>query len=166
MYFNALKSLAIILFLAGLISIANISYFRSNDYVGQDSLATHLKGSAICTNTSFELCPNCTADDWNTFPVTKDRYGTATKEDGSQLNFILVNNCSMSNMFGIISYVTMVFVLVSITIFIYWEFETAVAFDVAQQTATDYSIKIVVSQFPFHNRLSQLFTFLSLSAFK
>jgi len=143
MYFNALKSLAIILFLAGLISIANISYFRSNDYVGQDSLATHLKGSAICTNTSFELCPNCTADDWNTFPVTKDRYGKATKEDGSQLNFILVNNCSLSNMFGIISYVTMVFVFVSITIFIYWEFKTAVAFDVAQQTATDYSIKIV-----------------------
>jgi len=142
MYFNALKSFAIILLLAGLISIANISYLRSDDYMGDDFLAPHLKGSAICTNTSFELCPNCTSDDWNTFPVAKDRYGNTTKEDGSQLNFILVNNCRMSNMFGKISYITMVFVFFSISLYIYWEFKTAVAFDVAQQTATDYSIKI------------------------
>jgi len=143
MYFNALKSFAFILLLAGLISIANITYFHSDGFTGNDHLASDSKYSAICTDTSFELCPNCTESDWDSHVLRdKTRYGTTKKVDGSQLKFIKVNNCTLSNTFGIMCYISMAFVFISITIYIFRNKMKAVAYDVAQQTATDYSIMI------------------------
>ena len=47
----------------------------------KDFFAPHLKGLAICKNTSFELCPNFAVNDWNTFLVAKDLYGNTTIEN-------------------------------------------------------------------------------------
>lgn len=53
LYFDALRSFAILFLIVGIINIPSIMYFASDEYsAGQDDVsATLLKGSAICTGT-------------------------------------------------------------------------------------------------------------------
>ena len=55
MYFSALKSAIILLFIAGIFSIPNIVYYASKSYSDneQEGVEGYLQGTAICTDTTW-----------------------------------------------------------------------------------------------------------------
>ena len=55
LYFSALKSAVILLFIAGIFSIPNIIYYASKSYSDneQDGVEGYLQGTAICTDTTW-----------------------------------------------------------------------------------------------------------------
>ena len=62
LYFATLKGMAVITLIAGLISIYNLVYFASDDYILDEfraDIATLIQGSAVCTMTSWVPCPEC-----------------------------------------------------------------------------------------------------------
>jgi hypothetical protein len=77
-YFFTLRSLCIIMLLAGIINIPSLMYFGSDSYNGVTERTGHwraLKTSAICSDSTWVACPNCTKNDWRDhFPATYDRY--------------------------------------------------------------------------------------------
>lgn len=144
LYFTALKMFAIMTFMAGLINIPGLVSLNSDDYSpdGRQSLSSLLKVSAICTQMEWRPCPTCTEDDWNRFPSeTVDRYANAT--DGSGLTYIKINDCKTDGMFGLSAYVSLLFVVVGVYVINYLQTLKATKFDEAEQTSSDYSIKIM-----------------------
>ena len=119
-------------------------YFNSDEYMSADLRAEVpflLRGSAICLNTSWVPCPTC--DCSSTGQWSGDRCGHARSSNGTELTFILKNNCDGAVWeVGIINYVTMVMVfLATLGLGIYLR-KQEVKFDEDEQTAQDYSIVI------------------------
>ena len=146
-YFSTLQLFAIMTFIAGLINIPTLIYLESDDYSlrRQDlvGINTLLRVSAVCTDMEWQPCPSCTASDWNT-SSSADRFANATSSDGSVLNFIKVNNCKLKQMFGISTYISLIFVIVAVYVISHLQNKVAIKVDEAQQTSADYSIKIKV----------------------
>ena len=149
LYFNTLRFLAIITFIAGCINIPIMTYFRSDSYVGEMTTkaieASGLIGSAVCVNTSWEICPTCTADHWRAFPSTDDRFAWGVNDDGNKEGFIKKNGCNVNNIFGILSMLSLVFIFCSIYYWIFTLKKSIEMFDDAENSSTDYSIEITVS---------------------
>ena len=140
-YFDTTRWLAIITFIAGVISSYNIYYYSGphySDYQG-DVEDFMLKGSAICDNTFWAPCPNCTASDWEDDDAA-DRYAT---DITGQLQFALRNDCLGAEydqgmtQFGIIIVLAVMLQLMSNR-----QAKTEVALDEDQQTAQDYSVVV------------------------
>jgi hypothetical protein len=167
-YFFTLRSLSIVLLVAGVLSAPNMYYFWSDAYnpVNDDEEFTKhaiVRTSAVCTNKSWQACPNCTRSQWDGFSSAYDRYAQATRsvtdsnntttgsddndndndEIQQQFVFILVTHCRISKWAGIVSMISMVVVCISIYIVSYISRQREVEFDEAQQTASDYSIEIL-----------------------
>ena len=143
-YFFTLRSLAIIMFLAGLINAPSLLYYASDEYSGaHDNLYFRaLKTSAICTDSTWVPCPTCSKEQWmNTFPSTLDRF--AESENG--LSFILRNNCAMESKTAVVSYVSLLFVCISVYVLQKITKRRERFFDAASQTTTDYAIEVVES---------------------
>ena len=142
LYFLTLRALSFMLLFAGLINLPFIEYYTSDRYNHnkRGMVPFMLRGTAICTDMTWEPCPTCTKSQWDHFPRAFDRYGETT--DGS-LRFIKVNNCSISYLAGLLSYLSLLLVffgMAYLSIFILKKRE----FEVykAQQTTSKYSIKV------------------------
>jgi hypothetical protein len=136
-YFWLLRVFAIITLIAGFISLPNIIYFASDEY-GQNLSQIGLMGSAICTDTAWVACPTCAINDWDEFPNTYSRFATS-----NGLSFILRNFCNIRYREGIIAFVTLVFVFVSVVITNIVSRRREVKLDEAVQTSTDYSVEVL-----------------------
>ena len=151
LYFSTLRFLAIITFIAGCINIPLMVYFDSDVYVGSVSgikrgLETFaLRGSAVCVNTSFEVCPTCVKEDWETYPSTNDRLAWGTNGSGETVAFIKKNGCNVNDLFGILSLVTLVFIVGAVYYWIFSQKKRIDLYDEAEDSSTDYSIEITVS---------------------
>jgi len=141
LYFTSLRELAIITFIAGLINVPAMVYLNSDRYSaeGRTDIALLLRASAACTDTSWEACPTCNANDWD---QSTDRFAMGKASDGSELPFVKVNNCEMDNMFWIPVYSSMIFVFLAILLISFRQKKKSVKLDEATQTTTDYSIAI------------------------
>jgi len=140
LYFYTLKAIAFILFICGCINIVNMLNFSSDDYVSdhQDSIYKRiLKGSAICTDVTWEACPSCLKSDWDD---ESDRYAESLSDP--QLKFIRVNRCTIDQTFGIVNIVTLCFVLLAMITLGFILRRKSVEFDESMQTASDYSIVV------------------------
>ena len=140
-YFFTLRSLCIIMFLAGLINVPALIYYASDAYSGShDTLYFRaLQTSAICTDSTWVPCPTCTREQWNSFPSTLDRF--AESQDG--LTFILRNNCKISSMVAVVSYISLLFVCISVLVLQKITKRRERFFDEASQTTTDYAVEVV-----------------------
>jgi len=147
LYFTTLQFFAILTFIAGLINIPALISLYSDEYSPEerDSLPTLLlRTSAVCTQMEWRPCPTCNESDWNRFPsITKDRFAVGKASDGSELTFIKISDCKTNNMFGISAYTSLIFVIVGVYVINYLQTLKAKKFDEAEQTSTDYSIKIM-----------------------
>jgi len=143
LYFSTLAALAFIMLGAFAINIPAMRYFASTSYTSdaQKSLSMFLRGSSICTDTSFQPCPTCTKNDWNISPQATDTYAEAFN---GTLRFIRVNHCDVGETVGSLSYASLLFVYLGILFMIFFLRYRAVIFDVAVQTSQDYSIIIEV----------------------
>lgn len=140
LYFSTLRALTVLTFLAGLINVPNIMYFRSQEYSnGQTSIPqTFIQGSAICTDTAWVICPTCS----NFLPA--DRLANATNVlTGEQVTLGLKNMCDAATLEqGFVNYATLIFVIIGTYFLNRYLKRMEVAYDEDEQTAQDYSIVI------------------------
>jgi len=137
LYFSTLQFFAIITFLAGLINLPAVAHFTSSSY-SPDGGNDH---SAVCTESEWEPCPTCHASDWDRHPtMTYDRFAQTSDKS---LTFIKVNDCKISDVFGISAYASLIFVIVAVYFVSWLQARKAIEFDEAQQTSSDYSIKVM-----------------------
>ena len=153
LYFSTLQFFAVVCFLAGCINIPNIVYLASDMYSNENVERYRiteyisnlfLRGSAVCTTYSWELCPTCDKSDFQSFPSTDDRLAFVTQDDGTTLTFIKKHSCEVNDIFGALTLATLIVIIVSTLYFIHLQREKIEDFDEAEQTATDYSIQIKV----------------------
>jgi hypothetical protein len=145
-YFYTLRMLSFIMFFAGILSIPNLWYYGGDDYNSSHEFDHHraLKFSAVCTDQSWQPCPNCTLSQWNYFPSTFSRYAEAiTPTTGEKLTFIRINNCYISKSVGIVAYMTMLFVCFAIYLLAQVSKWKEKEFDHNQQTSSDYAVEVV-----------------------
>lgn len=171
LYFTTLKVLGVLCLLAGIITLPNILYYSSTNYstLGQSSsLVPNLLtlGSAICTDTPWVICQDCTPQQFlpntnrrkesggsydSTSPATQDiRFAstclpssnTTTESTGCTI-FIKKNNClGAQKQQGIINLTAFLFVFVAMLFFNFYVRRKAIQFDEDEQTAQDYSILV------------------------
>lgn len=143
-YFFKLRAITIITIIAAILSSPTIFYYSSTNYNddGQETLSYWLRGSAICTDKSWEPCPTCSIHQLDDVAAAFDRYANATTADGTEVAFILKNNCTVDLTAGICAWFTMIFVIISIFVFGHFSMAREVELDEAVQTTTDYSIGI------------------------
>lgn len=133
-----------ILFVAGCMSLYNIFYFASDKYAIQGTLDSNplLYGSAICTNTTWEICIDC--DCKNETQGWHRTNRCADTDDG--LTMILKNNCLQEagalRTLGLVNYATVLFLVLSILFIGFYLRDQAIKFDEDEQTAQDYSLQI------------------------
>jgi hypothetical protein len=141
LYFWTLKVLCIIILITGCINIPVLMHFASDEYNTdqQAGLSYPLKGSAICTDRIWAACPDCTEDDWDTFPAAKDRFAQTADKN---LAFILVNDCSVGFNEGLFPFISLIFLGVAIYVMDIFAEKAEVKFDEIQQTASDYSVEV------------------------
>jgi hypothetical protein len=148
LYFSTLQALTLLTFLAGLLNFPNFIFFSgplySQSQKGVDNL---LKGSSICTVQNWVPCEDCNPNDF-----TANRFAKATKvigmDSGSSnivnLTFALKNDCAeVTFQQGMISYGTLIFLFVGILCMHWYQRRKEVDFDEDEQTAQDYSIRIM-----------------------
>jgi hypothetical protein len=143
-YFWTLRCLAIIMFVAGILSFPNLWYFWSSDYNATQEFSDYeiLRTSAVCTDQVWKACPTCTKAQWDYFPSTFERYAEVTAENGTKLTFIKINDCYISKEAGVASFVVMLFVVLSTYVFFKVARKKEKFLDESQQTTSDYSVVV------------------------
>jgi hypothetical protein len=143
LYFSTLRVLSVILLITGLINIANILYFRGEEYSAfQDGIDWILKGTAVCTEEEWVVCTDCAASKWSALEE-RDRYASSTDENGVTTTFVLKNVCDIPGFSqGIVSYASVIFLLIVFFLFGLYQRKREVLFDEGKQTATDYSVLV------------------------
>lgn len=142
LYFTTLRAVAILTLLAGVLNIPNLVYFASESYRGADNngLSGLLQASAICTDTSWVPCPDCSLGDF-----TETRAVVAiNRETNQEMILTLRNNCEIKLFNGLINYATVFFLILSMVWLKYHVKLHIRHIDEDEQTATDYSIVIPI----------------------
>ncbi len=144
MYFSMVRYFSIMCLIVGFLSVPNMIYYLSDAYSnGQLGITTPSAGSAICTDTKWQPCPTCEMQtDTAGGRITR---GTSPT-DGSDIMFILTNQCDVNERFGIMSLVAVFFVTISVFVFIYAQQRMRLKFDEQELTTSDFSILITVSE--------------------
>ena len=141
-YFASLRIMAIAVAIAGIISLPNILYYRSESYNGeggQSNLSFLLQGSAICTNREWVECvEGCDRNIWR-FGSSRDRW--AESADGT--TFVQRTLCVGAEMAqGMWNFGALLFMALSVILMSWYQRKKEVRFDEDKSTATDYSIKV------------------------
>jgi hypothetical protein len=154
MYFDMLRFFGFVALIAAFICTPALVFYASNDYSpdGKDAIVNPInKASAICTNTFWVPCPNCTKDDFNTWPTSLNniqRVATMTSpapNEDREVVFMLRNGCELSETFSLVTLATVLFFCVSTFVFLSRQKNIMVMLDEGEQTTSDYSIRIKVS---------------------
>jgi hypothetical protein len=108
----------------------------------RDDLPLLLQGSAICLDTQWVPCPDCNCTEDNNRVWPQNRCGVGLN-NGQNLTFVLKNLCNGQKWeIGIVSYATMILVLLCTTGLGFYLRYQEIKFDEDEQTAQDYSIVI------------------------
>lgn len=159
LYFSTLRLLAIVTFIAGLILLPNMIYFASDAYHNDNHNDSDSRGqniiydsSAICLDKAWAPCPTCTIQQWDHFPITNKRLAFTKPIDVDddqqqppprQLIFILVNYCNVTERTGLLAFLSLAFVFLSILLLnTVFRRRYLARFDESQQTSSDYTLQI------------------------
>eukprot|EP00980_Cylindrotheca_fusiformis_P007078 scaffold1482_cov120-Cylindrotheca_fusiformis.AAC.20 len=152
LYFSTLRLIFLLVFVSGLLSIANITFFASEDYQPISNreaiMPTLVRGSAICTDTSWVACPTCICanNDRLTAQEMRREDLLPTKRcqrvDGQV--FVLKNECGDIPLYvGMINYATVILFFLVTTVYMGGFLERQeIKFDEDEQTAQDYSVQV------------------------
>mmetsp|Transcript_21234 Transcript_21234/g.32376 ORF Transcript_21234/g.32376 Transcript_21234/m.32376 type:complete len:1003 (-) Transcript_21234:251-3259(-) len=147
-YFWSMRRFSCMCFIAGLLYIPLIHYYRSDDYSkgphpSRDSWV--LRGSAICTDTMWVPCPTC-VDNEDKFDRNRLAIGileTDGDDDGNEVYFALRNLCSGNNWEQGLNHLGVTFFMfVSIFVLSWLLSKGELKFDEDNLTASDYSIRV------------------------
>lgn len=140
-YFDTVIWLAGITLAAGLINLPNVLHYYSHDYDESDEhsqMRILLRGSAICTETFWAPCPDCTINHWNY--GAEHRFATGINEEtGESLIFALRNAChgAVYSNFGCV-----LFLFIALHVMCVFQEDLEVKFDEDIQSGSDYAIAI------------------------
>jgi hypothetical protein len=155
MYFDMLRYYGLVALFVAFISIPALAFYASNEYSpdGKEGIVNPVnKASAICTNTYWVPCPNCTKDDFNTWPASLDdservlRITAPFPNQDKEVVFMLRNGCELNETFSIVTLAGVIFFCLSTFIFLIRQKNIMVMLDEGEQTTSDYSIRIKVSK--------------------
>ena len=153
MYFKMVRFFGIVALIAGFMSTPSIMFF-SNDYSsnGREGIEHSLSiGSAICTDTTWVPCPNCTLNVFDTWPTKTDNpprvLNFTSTAEGSPVFFIEKNNCELNSTLSIMNLATILFFALATVVFIFVQRKLRARLDEGEQTTSDYSIRIKVSSY-------------------
>jgi hypothetical protein len=140
LYFSTLWIMSVVLFICGLIHLPNLIFYRNSDFNGdsskEDITAWSLRGSAICTDTAWVVCSDCTIDQWNRNEEV-NRFRIA--DDGTVL--VLKNLCPGGEVpQGVVNLIVLCFLVIVLFLLSIYLGAREVRFDEDKITATDYSI--------------------------
>ncbi|KAI2497599.1 Calcium-activated chloride channel [Fragilaria crotonensis] len=147
LYFSTLRALTILTFLAGLLNIPNFIYFSGPEYSNsQPGIPDLLKGSAICTVKQWVPCEGCQTKNFD-----RHRFATAVSVQNEtgiftpvNATFALKNDCAdIALEQGMINYGTLLFIIFGIMVINFYQRRKEIEFDEDEQTAQDYSIRIM-----------------------
>lgn len=154
LYFSTLRAITVVTVILGLISVYNIHYFASDQYLPA-SFRDLIKnkptiGSAICTNTPWVPCPgcNCTSPSGSTRGSNMDelmfnRCGDIVTDSGEVLRVALKNDCDGTvRQLGAVNLITVVLLFIATAALGEYLRRQEVQFDEDEQTAQDYSVRI------------------------
>jgi hypothetical protein len=145
LYFSTLRVITLITLIAEIISLYNIMYFASDDYLPQDyreDLGALVQGSAICTRTTWVPCDDCQCEvdgrSFGAFPPER-----CVREVNGTRTFVLRNDCDGTPwQLGAANFASVMWLLLAtlaLGYFLKWQ---EVQFDEDEQTAQDYSVLI------------------------
>mmetsp|Transcript_15147 Transcript_15147/g.21604 ORF Transcript_15147/g.21604 Transcript_15147/m.21604 type:complete len:400 (-) Transcript_15147:1800-2999(-) len=142
LYFSSLKIAAAILLIAGCISIPNMIFFGSTRYGGSthnhDDAFFLLKGSSLCISTESAKC-----EDGFCNTTLMHAKGYNFKETDEGVVEVIRSSCDGTTWStGMISYGTMIFVIIATIIWSLYEQRLVTKEDEAIQTTSDYSIQV------------------------
>ena len=146
-YFLSMRVFSIICFIAGLLYIPVIHFYRSNDYSeGEDSANSNswvLRGSAICTDTMWVPCPGC-GNHEDDFDATRLANGTLQSDPNTVVYFALRNLCEGANWEqGVNHLCVAAFMFISICVLSWLLLKGELKFDEDNLTASDYSVRVL-----------------------
>lgn len=137
LYFSALRSIIMLTFVAGVISIPNMIYFAGDKYShGQEGVDILIRGSAACTLEEFVPCPSCSLEDFAEVP---HRISSVYAVYSDQfLTFVLKNNCDGAKLpLAFVNYATLLVVMYGLMRINRHLKEQETKFDEDEQTAQD-----------------------------
>lgn len=142
-YFDTLRALAAICFVAGLLYLPSIYCYSTSyrSFRGTASLlatAPALAGSMVCTDTEWVPCPTCNATDYE-----PHRIALSSNERSDGLIFVLRNACAPLRFAeGINQLVVMLFLMASVTALGLYQRRLELKYDEDILTASDFSIVV------------------------
>ena len=141
LYFISLKFFAVLMLVCGLINIPAIMYYASKEYNGDAPMTYNyvLQGSAVCNNTEWVVCTNCTEADWSQNLKRIATGFSATSQNYTTL--VIRNQCrGATGNVGFANFATIIFVLASLGVFSVYLQAREIRFDEDKVTTTDYSV--------------------------
>jgi len=145
LYFSTLKALTVLTFLAGILNIPNLAYYSSFAYsAGQVGVSDLLKGTTICTETTWVPCPDCSVSNSSIdLEPSRVAYAIDGISNEQNLTFALANDCDGATFQqGMINWGTLMLVLAGAFVINWYLKRSEVEFDEDEQTAQDYSVVI------------------------
>ena len=153
LYFSTLRALAFVTFILGMVSVYNIRYFASDEYMPLEFRAQITNrltiGSAICTNTPWVPCPDCNCSlgggdgSRSTGRQNELQRNRCGKIESLDLIVALKNDCDATpRQVGLVNYVTVLMLLAATALLGEYLRRQEVAFDEDEQTAQDYSVRV------------------------
>lgn len=139
LYFSTLRIMAMVLFLAGLIHLPNLIFYRSDAYSDNSKKLEwwSLRGSAVCTSTEWVACSNCKQEDWDSNVEERGRFGVAN--DGTVL--VERNACDGGQLpQGMVNFAALFFLVGVLFLLSIYLGVREVRFDEDKVTSTDYSV--------------------------
>ena len=137
LYFISLRFFSALMLLCGIINLPAIAFYAGDVYNGGAAPANNyiLRGSAVCTNTEWVSCSDCTPEQWADDPK---RYRESD-------NTYLRNKCGRGDdltTIGYTSLATIVVVMLSLVVFSFYLHAREVRFDEDKVTTSDYSLVV------------------------
>ena len=139
LYFSTLRIMALVLFVAGLIHLPNLIFYRSQEYsVDSKDVPWSLRGSAVCTTTEWVACLDCTEEQWSS---EDQRRGFGRSANDTAL--IERNACDGGSLpQGVVNLVALFFLAGVMYLLSIYLGAREVRFDEDKVTSTDYSILV------------------------
>ncbi|CAB9498796.1 protease [Seminavis robusta] len=140
LYFATIRGLTIMVLLAGLLHIPNFIYFGGATYSSYQHDVNWLqKGSAICTDTQWVLCPTCTRQD---YPASNEGE-TWVYDPIHEVAFVKKNLCDGATLQqGFVNFSGFIFVCLCAVLLSLYLKAMEKTFHDDEQTSQDYSIVI------------------------
>lgn len=136
-YFETLRALVVICFLAWVLYLPSLLYYSSTNYdpLSQPSKLL-LQGSIMCSTTEWVPCPTCNPDDWKPQRI-------ATTTPPGQI-FVLKNACASMQYWpqGLNHFIVFAFLLVAILALGHHQKRLRLQYDEEVLTAQDFSLSV------------------------